>query len=199
MRRILVGCAAALLTVAASRSVSAQSDTKQFYVGLGFAYSQYDISGGGYSLPSAYKDGLSYYGEIGVRLKGRYGLGFEADYFTRASAGASISVWYYSAAATFYPSVGSNFWFKGLVGYANTSTTFSGFGGGGGGYGSGSASQGGLSLGIGLGYDLHLGRTFTLVPFAQYLAQVIGGSFPGSSTKYESRLLMLGGQIAISP
>ena len=194
-----LGVIAALSMMGATRFASAQGDTKQFYVGLGFAYGAYDLSGGGYSLPSSYKNNIAYYGELGIRLKGKYGVGFEADYYTKASAGASISVWYYSAALQFYPSPASNFWLKGLVGYANTSTTFSGFGGGGGGYGSGSASQGGFSLGVGVGYDLHLGKTFTLVPFVQYLAQLSGGSFAGSSTKYESRLFMAGGQIAISP
>jgi hypothetical protein len=199
MRMLRLGVTVALWVLAAARPATAQGDSKQFYVGLGFAYGQYDLAGNGYSLPSTYQNNIAYYGEIGIRLKGKFGLGFEADYFTKSSSGGSINVWYYSAAAQYYPSAGSNFWLKGLAGYANTSTTFSGFGGGGGGYGSGSASQGGFAMGIGFGYDLHLGAKLALVPFAQYLAQLSGGSFAGSGAKYESRLFMVGGQIALSP
>jgi len=191
MRIRLLGVAAATLTmlVSAARPASAQGDTKQFYVGIGFAYGIYNLSGGSVSLPSGYKDGIAYYGELGIRLKGKYGLGIEADYYARSGSLGTIDVWYYNAAARFYPSANSNFWFKGLLGYATTSGSY--FGGGG--YG-GSASSDGFAIGAGLGYDLHLGPTFTIVPFVQYLAQL-----SGSSAGYKSDLFMAGGQIAISP
>ena len=191
MRIRLLGVAAVALAmlVSAARPASAQGDTKQFYVGIGFAYGVYNLSGGSVSLPSDYKDGLAYYGELGIRLKGKYGLGIEADYYARSGSGGSLDVWYYNLAARFYPSEGSNFWFKGLIGYATTSGSY--FGGGG--YG-GSASSDGFAIGAGLGYDLHLGQTITLVPFVQYLAQL-----SGSSGGYKSDLFMSGGQIAISP
>jgi len=189
IRLLAVAAAALAMLVSVARAQAAQGDTKQFYVGIGFAYGIYNLSGGSVSLPSEYKDGLAYYGELGIRLKGKYGLGIEADYYARSGAIGSIDVWYYNAAARFYPSASSNFWFKGLIGYATTSGSY--FGGGG--YG-GSASSDGFALGAGLGYDLHLGPTFTLVPFVQYLAQL-----SGSSGGYKSDLFMAGGQIAISP
>ena len=63
MRIRLLGVAAAFSAlVCAARPARAQGDTKQFYVGIGFAYGIYNLSGGSVSLPSEYKDGLAYYG-----------------------------------------------------------------------------------------------------------------------------------------
>jgi hypothetical protein len=188
MRTLMKFVFAALLAAAAMRT-DAQAAEKKFYAGIGFAFGSYDLSANGYSLASTYKSSISYYGELGVRLKPSLALGFEADYYTKSSNGASISVWYYNAAVAYYPSA-NPFWIKILAGYSNTSVN------------QGVGSEGGFDMGLGFGYDWHVkkGKSFAIVPFIQYISQLSGGSFANDplDTKYSSRLFQLGAAVAFN-
>ena len=182
MRKIIAGCAA--LTLLAFAAVPASAQRSGFYLGLGIAYGSYDLSG--ITLESTYKSNIGYYGEAGLRLSSALALGVEADYYTKSSSGASISVWYYNAALAFYPG-GKDLWLKLLAGYANTSAN------------QGLGSQGGYDMGIGLGYDWHLGGGgLTIVPFVQYVAQRASAKFPSTSTAVKSQLFLVGGAIALN-
>ena len=188
MRNIARVVIVIVLSCLAVRAASAQANEKQFYAGIGFAFGSYDLAANGYSLASTYKSSIAYYGELGVRLRQNFALGFEADYYTKSSSGQSISVWYYNAAGTFYPSA-NPFWIKILAGYSNTSAS------------GGVGSEGGFDMGIGFGYDWHVkkGSKFAIVPFIQYVTQLSGGSFANdiTNTKYESRLFMIGAAVAL--
>jgi len=197
MRILQIAVAASLAVVAAARSAAAQMDDKQFYAGIGFAFGSFDMSANGFALPTTYKSNIAYYGELGLRLKPAFSLGFEADYYTKSNSGTTFKVWYYNAAAAFYPARGSDLWIKVLAGYANTTgdVTY-----GGGGYGGGS-SMGGFDMGLGVGYDWRLGadKKYAIVPFVQYLAQLSGGTFSNdpANLSYRSSLFMIGGAIAL--
>jgi len=183
MRRMLLGGAALALSLSfATTPVSAQSGG--FYLGAGIAYGSYDLSG--VTLASTYKSNIGYYGEVGLRLGGSLALGFEADYYNKSDQGAAISVWYYNAALAFYPGA-HNLFIKVLAGYAHTSLN------------QGGGSQGGYDMGLGLGYDWHLGGGgLTIVPFAQYVAQLSSAKFPTTSTDVKSQLFLVGAGIAIN-
>ena len=192
-----LGAVFTLLIFAGARAVSAQDDAKQFYAGLGFAYGSVNMASNGYDLPSAYKSNIAYYGELGLRIKPPFSLGFEADYYTKANSGSTMKLWFYNAAFAYYPGHGSDFWIKFLAGYASTSFDVTG---GGGGYGS-APSMGGFSLGLGFGYDWRLGadKKFAIVPFLQFLDQVSGSTFSNDPAhrSFRSRLFMIGGAIAL--
>jgi len=193
MRQYLAAFTFIALAVLLARPAAAQGD--EFYGGIGVGYGAYDLSASGYSLPSDFKNDIAFYGEFGYRVSHAFALGVEADYYSKGSNGTTFKVWYYNVAAAFYPLSASQLWIKVLAGYANTT----GFGGGGG-YGSSSPSQGGYDMGLGLGYDIRFGHEgkFAVVPFAQYIAQLAGGtvSGSGSSVKYKSNLFMVGAGLA---
>ena len=184
MRRLLLSATALALAVAFSAvPATAQSNSGKFYLGLGIAYGNYDLSG--LTIPSEYKNNVSYFGEAGLRFAPSLALGVEADYYTKSSSGASISVWYYNAALAFYPDA-AHFWIKVLAGYASTSQN------------QGGGSQGGYDMGLGLGYDWHLIGSFTVVPFAQYVAQLSSAKFPGGTNNVKSQLFQVGAAIALN-
>jgi hypothetical protein len=196
MRTRILAAASAFLLALATHSAAAQGD--EFYGGIGVGYGAYDLTASGFSLPSDFKNDIAFYGEFGYRVSHAFALGVEADYYSKGSNGTTFKVWYYNVAAAFYPIRSSQLWIKVLAGYANTTgdVNFSG----GGGYGSSSPSQGGYDMGLGLGYDIRFGHEgkFAIVPFAQYISQLAGGtvSGSGSNTKYQSNLFMVGAGLA---
>ena len=161
----------------------ASAQSNGFYLGAGIAYGSYNLSG--VTLASTYKSNIGYYGEIGLRLSSALALGFEADYYNKSDQGVAINVWYYNAALAFYPGA-KNLFIKVLAGYSNTSQN------------QGGGSQGGYDMGLGLGYDWHLGSSLTIVPFAQYVAQLSAAKFPSTSTDVKSQLFLVGAGIALN-
>jgi hypothetical protein len=198
MRKYLAAFTFIALAVLVARPAAAQGD--EFYGGIGVGYGAYDLSASGFTLPSAYKNDGAVYAEFGYRVSQRFALGVEADYYitgnysSKPINGATFKVWYYNVAAAIYPFGASQMWLKVLAGFANTTgdVDFSGSGS--------SPSQGGYDMGLGLGYDIRFGHgdKFAIVPFAQYLAQLAGGTPSGSasSVKYKSNLFVIGAGIA---
>ena len=169
-----------LATVFMASTATAQSGPREgFYAGLGAGWGSYNLSASGYSLSSTYKSNWTYMVEAGFSPSKKFRIGFEGDYYTKSSSGAKLENWFYMGEGTYYPSLGNNFYLKGGLGWANTK------GGGGG----GSASQGGFAINLGLGVDiLPAKNAFALNIYTNYLTQLEGGAFTGSSVKYESHL-----------
>lgn len=150
-----------------------------FYAGAGAAWGSAPVSATVSSEPlSDTQQGFSFYVAAGTGLNAHWRAGAEwdlvivTDLFSGSTASSQDgSISFFSAAIAYYPSLTSNFWVKGNLGWAKLSVSS---------FASGATSETGLAGGLGVGYDWRLGRSeYVLVPFANYFTQFSASGLNG--------------------
>jgi hypothetical protein len=176
---VLVAITALLLAPARPALAQVPTPRHGLYVSLGLGFGNLEAGNDqGTAINDDFKDGYSGYLAFGGTLANHWRLGVETNGYISESNGTTASLAFFSVSPTYYPSISYNLWFKGYAGYAVLSTSA---------VGGVNDKEEGFALGAGIGYDFHITKGgLAIIPFANYLAQVSGGSFtalPGETFK----------------
>jgi hypothetical protein len=186
IRGVLVAITSLLLAPARPALAQVPTPRSGLYISLGLGFGNLEASSDqGAAINEEFKNGYSGYLAFGGTLASHWRLGVETNGFISESNGSTASLAFFSVSPTYYPSISYNLWLKGYAGYAQLSSSA---------VGGVNDKEGGFALGAGIGYDFHLTKgDLAVIPFANYLAQVSGGSFAGSpNEKFKASLFQIG-------
>lgn len=171
-RSLTLGALLLTLLVVVPQHVHAQDGPQGregVFVGLGLGFGSFGCENCG-----TRNESLAGYFKLGGALLPNLLLGVEASLWTKAEEGARITHGNLGVIAQFYPIVTSGLFVKGGAGLSRLSV------GAPASRGSGTARDDGFGWTAGLGYDIRLGASFSVTPYASYQR----GSFDGGSADH---------------
>jgi len=168
-------CAGASVAPATAQAAGARRQTEGFYGSIGVGYGSLSVTCT--DCESNNTNSMSFYAGAGGTLSQKWRLGAEYDMWRKSEDGFTLSVGYFLANATLYPSANNDLWIKFGAGYTNAT---------GSGGGSSSSSNGGAAGAIGLGYDWHVTEGgLALIPYLSYDAQLTSSGGEGKANVFQ--------------
>lgn len=152
---LLCGGALAEPLQSAPAPVPVDGPRQGIWGGAGFAIGSLGFGGDAGSRQVGRETGLAINGRAGYALTPRFSLGLDATLWAKESDGATAAAWLVSGMATFYPSASGDFWLEGGLGAVVLDESDIG-------------NRGtGLALSAGVGYDIRIGESWGVAPFAR--------------------------------